>query len=75
MNDVESRKKNAHKAMCQISTDENKRRYRSLKKKWRNGMFMPAKGLKTGSKEVEGGRCMRGSDEKQCFSEKERSKV
>ena len=27
-----------------------------------NGMFMLVKGLKTNSKEVEGGRCMRGSD-------------
>ena len=32
-------------------------------------------GLKTDSKEVEGGRCMRGSDGKLCFSEKERGKV
>ena len=29
------------------------------------------KGLKTDSNEVEGGRCMRGSDGKLCFSEKE----
>ena len=40
-----------------------------------NGMFRLVKGLKTDSKEVEGGRCMRGSDGKQCFSEKERGKV
>ena len=33
------------------------------------------KGLMTDSKEVEGGRCVRGSDEKLCFSEKERGKV
>ena len=33
------------------------------------------KGLKTDSKELEGGRLMRGSDGKQCFSEKKRSKV
>ena len=33
------------------------------------------KGLKTDSREVEGGRCMRGSDGKLCFSEKERDKV
>ena len=31
-------------------------------------------GVKTDSKEVEGQRCMRGSDRKLCFSEKERSK-
>ena len=33
------------------------------------------KGLKTDSKEVIGGRCMRGSDGKLCFSEKERAKL
>ena len=38
-------------------------------------MFRLVKGLKTDSKEVEGGRCMRGSDGKLCFSEKERGKV
>ena len=38
-------------------------------------MFRLERGLKTDSKEVEGGRCMRGSDEKLCFSEKERRKV
>ena len=38
-----------------------------------NGMFTLVKGLKIDSKEVE--RCMRGSDEKLCFSEKERGKV
>ena len=40
-----------------------------------NGMLMLVRGLKTDSKEVEGGRCMRGSDGKLCFSEKERGKV
>ena len=39
------------------------------------GMFRLVKGLKTDSIEVEGGRCMRGSDGKLCFSEKERIKV
>ena len=34
-------------------------------------MLRLVKGLKTDSKEVEGGRCMRGSDEKMSFSEKE----
>ena len=32
-------------------------------------------GLKIDSKEVEGGRCMRGSNKKLCFSEKERGKI
>ena len=40
-----------------------------------NRMFILVKGLKTDSKEVEGGRCMRGSDGKLYFSEKERCKV
>ena len=40
-----------------------------------NGMFRPVKGLKTDIMEVDGGRCMRGSDGKLCFSEKERGKV
>ena len=34
-------------------------------------MFRLVKGLKTDSKEVEVGRCIRGSDGKLCFSEKE----
>ena len=38
-------------------------------------MFRLVRGLKTNSKEVEGGRCMRGSDGMLCFSEKERGKV
>ena len=38
-------------------------------------MFRLVKGLKTDSKEGEGGRSMRGSDGKLCFSEKERGKV
>ena len=40
-----------------------------------NGMFRLVNGLKTDSKEVEGGRCMKGSDGKLCFSEKEKCKV
>ena len=39
------------------------------------GMLGLVKELKTDSKEVEGGRCMRGSDGKLCFSEKEIGKV
>ena len=38
-------------------------------------MLRLVKGLKTDSKEVEGGSCIRGSDGKLCFSEKERGKV
>ena len=81
-----SRKKEAHKAMCQNSTAENKRRYKGMKNKANkavtkgmrmneeeaftelnncpNRMFRLVRGLKTDSKEIEGGRCMRGSDGK-----------
>ena len=38
-------------------------------------MLRPLMRLKTDSKEGEGGRCMRGSDGRLCFSEKERGKV
>ena len=38
-------------------------------------MFCLVKGLKTDSKEVEGGRCMRGSDGKLYLCEKRRGKV
>ena len=38
-------------------------------------MFRLVNGLKTDSKEVEDGMCMRGSDGKLCFCEKERGKV
>ena len=38
-------------------------------------MFRLVKELKTDSNEVEGGRCMRGSDGNLCFSEKEIGKV
>ena len=37
-------------------------------------MFRPAEGIKIASKNV-GGKCMRRSDGKLCFSEKERDKV
>ena len=90
-----SRKNEAHKAICQNSIAENKRRYIGMKNKATkavskadkveevhtellncpNGMFKLVIGLKTDSKEVEGGRCMRGSDGKLCFSEKEGGKV
>ena len=86
-----------HKAMCQDSTEENKRRYKSMKNKANkaaskamrekaeealtelqncpNRMLRLGKWLKADRKEVEGGRSMRGSDGKLCFSEKERGKV
>ena len=44
-------------------------------KNCQNWMFRLVKGIFTYSKEVEGGRCMRGSDGKLCFSEKERGNV
>ena len=40
-----------------------------------NLMFRLVRWLRTDSKEIEGGGCMRGSDGKLCFSEKERGKV
>ena len=70
--------------MCQNSTEENKRRYKSIKNNTNNEvskamrektvgcqnvMSRIVKGSKTDSKEVEGGRCMRGSDGKLYFSE------
>ena len=46
---------------------------RLLNKKYcQNEVFRLVRGLKTDSKEVEEGRCMRRSDGKLCFSEKER---
>ena len=38
-------------------------------------MFRLVIGLKTDSKEVDGGRCMRGSGGNLCFSENDRGKV
>ena len=38
-------------------------------------MFLQVSELRFDSKAVEGERCMRGSDGRQCFSEKERGKV
>ena len=40
-----------------------------------NGMFCHVKILRINSKGVEGGRWMRGNDEKLCFSENERGKI
>ena len=88
-------KKDAHKAKCRNSTEEN--RHKSMmnrakkaaskamtdktekeltwSKNCPNGMSRLVKGLKTDSKEVEEGRCKRGSDGKLYLSEKERGKV
>ena len=44
-------------------------------KNYPHGMFRLVRGLNTDSIAVEGGRCMRGSDGKLCFSEKERGKL
>ena len=38
-------------------------------------MFRLVRGVETDSEEVNGGRCMRGSDGKLCFYEKETDKV
>ena len=92
-----SRKKDAQKAMCQNSAEENKRKYNSMKNKAEisiskamrekpeeaitelknspNRMFRLVIGSKTDCKEVEGARCMRGSDGKLCFSEEGRGNV
>ena len=35
MKEADSRKKDAHKAMCQNSTEKNKRKYKSMKNKAR----------------------------------------
>ena len=40
-----------------------------------NGMFRLVEGLRTDSKEVEGGRCMIGIDGKLCFTENESGNV
>ena len=40
-----------------------------------NRMCRLVRGLETNSKEVDGGRCIRGNDGKLCFSEMERGKV
>ena len=44
-------------------------------KNFQNWMFRLINGLKADSKEVEGGKFMRGSDGKLCFTEKKRGKV
>ena len=86
-----SRKNGAHKMMCENSAEENKRKHKSMKNKafsktmrqnaeevlaeLQNWMLRLVKGQKTDSKEVEGGRCMRGSGGKLCFILKETGKV
>ena len=44
-------------------------------KHFKSGMFRLVYGLKTDSKEVDGGRCMRGNVGKMCFGEKERCNI
>ena len=87
MKEAVSRKKGAHKAMCQSNTEENKR-YKSMKNKAKKAASkaMREKAEEALSqlkncqnrmiglvKEV-GGRCMRGSDGRMYFSEKEKSR-
>ena len=96
MKEAISRKKDAHKAMCRSSTEENKNMYETRTKKvvseemrvkaedvltelncldCLTGMFRLVTGLRIGSNKVHGVRCMRGSDGRLCFAEKERGKV
>ena len=49
MKEAVSRKKDAHKAMCQNNTVENKRRYKSLKNKARKAV---SKEMREKAKEV-----------------------
>ena len=67
--------KNKAKKALSIAMREGGRGAYRINKKCPNGMFSLVKGMKTDSKEVEGGRCMRGSDRKLCFSEKKRGIV
>ena len=64
----------ASKAVSKTLKEKAERVFTELKN-CPNGMCRLVKGLKTDSKDIEGGRCMRGSDGKFCFSEKERGKV
>ena len=66
-----------NKARKAVSKAMRERRWKRhlLIKKCQYGMLRLVRGLKTASKEVEGGRCMKGSDGKLCFSEKERGNV
>ena len=67
-------KNNANKAVSKATREKAEEVLTELQN-CQNGMFRLLKGLKTDSNEVEDGRCMRGSDGKVCFSEKERGKV
>ena len=66
-------KKKAYEAASKIMREKSEEALTELQN-CPNGMFRLVKGLKTDCKEVEGGRCTRGSDEKMCFSEKDRGK-
>ena len=63
-----------NKAVSKVTRDKTEYELTELQN-CPNGMFRLVRGLKTDSKEVEGGRCMRGRDGKPCFSEKERGRV
>ena len=61
--------------MKQIKHFQKQKKCLLNEENYQNWMFRLVKGLKTDSKEVEGGRCMRGSDGRLCFSEKEKCEV
>ena len=67
-------KNKAKKAVSKTMREKAEKALTELKN-WLNGMLRLVKGLKANSKEVEEGRCMRGSDGKLCFSDKERGNV
>ena len=56
--------------MKQIKHFQKQKKHLLNEENYQNLMFRLVKGLKTDSKEVEGGRCMRGSDGRLCFSKK-----
>ena len=70
----ECMKNKANEAVCKTMREKAEEALTELQN-CPNGMLRLVKGLKTDSKEVEGGRCMRGSDGKLCFGEKERCNV
>ena len=66
--------KKAKKAVS-IAIREKAEEALTILKIYQNRMFRLVRGLMADSKEVEGGRYMRGSVEKLCFSEKERGSL
>ena len=67
-------KNKAKKAVSKAMTEKTEEALSELQN-CTYGMLRLVKGQKTDSKEVEGGSCMRGSDGKLCFNEKEKGKV